>query len=103
MKRVDVGRRGAVADGVREAGSSDCCATSARMLRLVAAVLLLERAEHVVHRLADVVPEGDAVAEDVGHELAGAEALAMPSAPPTQKAGIMPTKIAFEWKSGMQA
>jgi hypothetical protein len=27
----------------------------------------------------------------------------MPSAPPTQKAGIMPTKIAFEWKSGMQA
>ena len=41
----------------------------------VAAVFLLDRGQHVVHRLADVVPEGHAVLEDVGHEVGRAEAL----------------------------
>src|SRR5437879_492345 len=76
---VDVGRRRAVADRVaqmivgviRDLGDD---------ARLVAAVLLLERREDVVHRLADVVPVRHAVAEDVGHELAGAEALVHPDA-----------------------
>ena len=99
---VDVGRRGAVADGVAEVVLRIVGDLGADP-RLVAAVLLLECDEHVVHRLADVVPEGDAVAEDVGRELLALKRSLMPSAPPTQNAGMMPTKIALEWKSGMQA
>ena len=42
----------------------------------VSAVLLLDRAEHVVHWFTDVVPVRDSVLEDVGHKAAGAETLA---------------------------
>ncbi|MCZ7619475.1 MAG: hypothetical protein M5U32_14650 [Myxococcota bacterium] len=42
---------------------------------LVPVVLLLDRAEHVVDRLAHVVPERHAVLQDVRHELTGAEPL----------------------------
>jgi hypothetical protein len=54
---------------------------------LVAAVLLLEGAEDVVHRLADVVPEADAVAQHVRHEAAGAEAVAHGEAPAHEEGG----------------
>ena len=76
MKRSMSGARRAVADGVaqlvlrvvRDLGVD---------ARLVAAVLLLDRAEHVVHRLADVVPVRDAVAEARrARSSTGAEALA---------------------------
>jgi hypothetical protein len=72
---LDVGRGGAVPEGVAELVPG-VVRHLGRDPLLVAAVLLLDRAEHVVHGLADVVPVRHAELEAVGHEARRGEALA---------------------------